>query len=86
MKTAILLGSGSSVPAGFPTTQCLTDLVLSGKGVERATDESYHIEKSVRSMAPQTLNSRSTEGCLPMIRSVVSRPLIRMTGREAGSG
>ena len=37
-------------------------------------------------MAPQTLNSLSTEGCLPMIRSVVSRPLIRMTGREAGSG
>ncbi len=41
MKTAILLGSGSSVPAGFPTTQGLTDLILSGKGVERHTDGSY---------------------------------------------
>ncbi len=35
MKTAILLGAGSSLPAGFPSTRCLTDLVLSGDGVER---------------------------------------------------
>ena len=32
----------------------------------------------------QTLNSLSTERCLPMIRSVVSRAR-RVTGREAGS-
>ncbi len=41
MKTAILLGAGSSLPAGFPSTRCLTDLVLSGDGVWRHTDASY---------------------------------------------
>lgn len=41
MRTAILLGAGSSLPAGFPSTQDLTDLVLSGHGFERHTDGSY---------------------------------------------
>ena len=41
MKTAILLGAGSSMSAGFPSTQDLTDLVLSGEGVWRHTDTSY---------------------------------------------
>ena len=43
MNTAILLGAGSSVAAGFPSTQCLTDLVLSGHGVKTHTDASYYI-------------------------------------------
>ena len=43
MNTAILLGAGSSVAAGFPSTQCLTDLVLSGHGVTRHTDASYYV-------------------------------------------
>ena len=43
MNTAILLGAGSSVAAGFPSTQCLTDLVLSGHGVKRHTNASYEI-------------------------------------------
>ena len=43
MKTAILLGAGSSVPAGFPSTQSLTRLVLSGNGVERVGDGSYRL-------------------------------------------
>ena len=47
MKTAILLGSGASVPASFPTTQGLTDLILSGKGVERHTDGSYFINSKL---------------------------------------
>ena len=38
MKTAILLGAGSSLPAGYPSTQCLTKLVLSGKGVKSHDD------------------------------------------------
>ena len=42
MKTAILLGAGSSLAAGFPSTQHLTDLVLSGEGVWRHTDEVYY--------------------------------------------
>lgn len=42
MKTAILLGAGSSIPAGFPSTQRLTDLVLSGDVVKRHTDGSYY--------------------------------------------
>ena len=44
MNTAILLGAGSSVAAGFPSTKVLTDQVLSGKGVKRLTDESYIID------------------------------------------
>ncbi len=44
MKTAILLGAGSSLPAGFPSTRCLTDLVLSGDGVRRHTDSSYIVD------------------------------------------
>ena len=41
MKTVILLGAGSSLPAGFPSTRCLTDRVLTGAGVERHTDGTY---------------------------------------------
>ena len=40
-KIAILLGAGSSQAAGFSSTQELTDLVLSGEGVWRHTNESY---------------------------------------------
>ena len=41
MKTAILLGAGSSLPAGFSSTQKLTDLVLSGTGIEKNSSGSY---------------------------------------------
>ncbi len=33
-QIAILLGAGSSLPAEFPSTQSLTDKVLSGDGGE----------------------------------------------------
>ena len=51
MKTAILLGAGSSVPAGFPSTRWLTDLVLSGNGVERHSSGPYQITSGVEAMA-----------------------------------
>ena len=41
---AILLGAGSSAPAGFPSTEKLTNLVLSGDGVRRHTSGSYIID------------------------------------------
>ena len=44
MNTAILLGAGSSVAAGFPSTRKLTDRILSGEGVKRHTDELYIVE------------------------------------------
>ena len=44
MNTAILLGAGSSVAAGFPSTGELTSRVLFGEGVKRHTDASYFIE------------------------------------------
>ena len=44
MKPAILLGAGSSLPAEYPSTQCLTNLVLSGKGVKRHSDLTYYID------------------------------------------
>jgi len=37
-QIAILLGAGSSLPAGFPYTQSLTDKVVSGDRVRRHTD------------------------------------------------
>ena len=43
MNTTILLGAGSSTATGFPSTQCLTNRVLSGHGVKRHTDSSYYI-------------------------------------------
>ena len=43
MNTAILLGAGSSLAADFPSTKALTDLILSGNGVTRGSDESYYI-------------------------------------------
>ncbi len=44
MKTAILLGAGSSLPAGYPSTRCLTNRVLSGNGVKRHSDLTYYID------------------------------------------
>ena len=41
MKTAILLGAGSSLPAGYPSTRCLTNRVLSGNGVKRQSNGTY---------------------------------------------
>ena len=43
MNTAILLGAGSSLAAGFPSTKDLTDLILSGDGVTKGSDSSYYI-------------------------------------------
>lgn len=40
-KIAILLGAGSSIPAGFPSTENLTRFVLSDDGVHRHTDTRY---------------------------------------------
>ena len=44
MNIAILFGAGSSLAVGFPSTKGLTDLILSGIGVTRGSDESYDIE------------------------------------------
>ena len=44
MNTAILLGAGSSLAAGFPSTKDLTDLILSGNGVTRGSDSSIYID------------------------------------------
>ena len=43
MNNAILLGAGSSVAAGFPSTRELTDRALSGEGVKRHNNTSYFI-------------------------------------------
>ena len=45
MNTTILLGAGSSLAAGFPSTKDLTDLILSGNGVTRGSDSSYYIDE-----------------------------------------
>ena len=63
MKTAILLGAGSSVPAGFPSTRCLTHRVLTGAGVKRYSNGTYHL---IESAAP-------TGGAVRLANSVARR-------------
>jgi len=41
MNVAFLLGSGASRPAGLPTTDDLTETILSGDGYARHSDGSY---------------------------------------------
>ena len=43
MKVAILLGAGASIPAGYPSTKCITDQVLTGRGVTRHSSSTYEI-------------------------------------------
>lgn len=59
IKTAILLGAGSSIPAGFPSTQSLTNQVLSGHGVWRHTDASYYISNAKKTPTEDMLVVRS---------------------------
>lgn len=54
MKTAILLGAGSSLPAGYPSTNAITNLVLTGVGITRATDSSYYIEDNTEDVQDGT--------------------------------
>ena len=43
-KVAILLGAGSSIPAGFPSTEELTNMFLCGYGIWRNSQGEYFIE------------------------------------------
>lgn len=45
-RVSFLLGSGVSFPAGIPSVEELTSIVLSGKGVMRHTDENYYFDQS----------------------------------------
>lgn len=46
MKTAVLLGAGSSMPAGYPSTESLTNSMLSGAGIRRHGDGAYYLTTS----------------------------------------
>ena len=63
MKTAILLGAGSSLPAGFSSTRCLTHRVLTGAGIERHSDGTYCL---IESAAP-------TRGAVRLANGVARR-------------
>ena len=57
MDTAILLGAGSSVAASYPSTQLLTDMVLSGCGIQKDGDGSYNLyDKTMRPEKAQAVN------------------------------
>ena len=62
MKSSVLLGAGSSIPAGYPSTRCLTGHVLSGSGVSRHSNETYRIN-----------GSRSIDDVTPLVKCVVRR-------------
>lgn len=42
MKTAFILGAGSSIPAGLPSTAKITRQILSGQNIIRHTDGNYY--------------------------------------------
>lgn len=42
-RVAFLLGAGTSIPAGMPSTQGITERVLSGQGFDRFSDSTYQI-------------------------------------------
>ena len=45
-KVTILLGSGSSIPAGFPSTEELTNMFLCGYGIWRNSQGGYFIDNN----------------------------------------
>lgn len=47
---AFLFGSGISLPAKLPSTQDITERVLTGKGVARHSDETYYFGKPMNGM------------------------------------
>ena len=51
-NAAILLGAGASIPAGFPSTCCITKQVLSGNGAYRHTDATYSFRQEGTSQPP----------------------------------
>ncbi len=64
MRTALLLGAGSSIPAGFPSTSKLTKIVRSGRGVTRESDSSYYIDVN---------NTALQEGTTTLVKKMVNR-------------
>lgn len=42
-----LLGAGISIPAGLPSTDEITERVLSGNNIRRYSDENYYPSESV---------------------------------------
>ena len=57
MNTAILLGAGSSLAAGYPSTQELTKRVLSGCGIKNNGDGSYDLySETIRPEKAQAVN------------------------------
>lgn len=67
MKNSLmfLLGSGVSIPAGFPTTQEITDQVFSGNRVIQHTDSRYYLTDS-----PTELEKHFSEENLPPVLSL----------------
>ena len=56
-KVAILLGAGSSIPAGFPSTEELTNIFLCGDGIWRGSQSVYFIERDPCKYRSRYINS-----------------------------
>ncbi len=67
---AILLGAGSSIPAGFPSTEELTNSVLSGNGIWRVSNGTYLIEENPSENRRRYLE---LENRLPAVKLMVRR-------------
>ena len=79
MKTAVLLGAGSSVAAGFPSTNDLTEHVLSGQGVWRHTDEAYYIQDT----GPPDEATQFAKSMVRQLHFVAERYYSSYNGRHA---
>lgn len=61
-----LVGSGISLPAGFPKTSDITSQILSGKNIIRHTDSRYYPSSS-----PSELENHFTNKYLPQVISLI---------------
>lgn len=68
MKTSVmfLLGSGTSIPAGFPGTVEITGQVFTGKNIIRHTDSRYYLSEN-----PNNLEEHFTKDYLPSVLSLL---------------
>lgn len=68
---SILLGSGVSYYSGIPSLNKITDLVLSGKNVNRETDSHYYINKPINPLN-QNHNKQYVTNNINLLKELVS--------------
>jgi len=79
-RVTLLLGSGASLSAGMASTEEITQLVLSGQGVWRHTDERYYISETLPGYLPHPENVPLIVTFLSSLREIA----VEYYGRPSG--